>query len=169
MRGIVSVPCDGSKWENLFDLRFGRAGLSLSEAAQRCGVSVPTFRRWEKSNCAPAVVIEWLKLLAGDLGIIHPLWRECRLHDGQLYFAGERGLKLSHIAMYTNSLTLLNHLQFENQKLRQKIAQIRERSTECSFATSCSPRTLQFDNNLPISNTEHLGAGLVTTAPKSHG
>ncbi len=66
-------------------MRFNDAGLSLSEAAQACGVSERTFRRWEADNRAPLAVLKLLRLLSGRLDALDPAFNRFWIRQGRLF------------------------------------------------------------------------------------
>lgn len=67
------------------DLTIARlyAGLSVSEACQWLGRSERTWQRWEQIG-APEYVFPMLRLIGGDLGLIHPDWAGWYLKNGVL-------------------------------------------------------------------------------------
>ncbi|MDA3875966.1 MAG: helix-turn-helix transcriptional regulator, partial [Halothiobacillus sp.] len=66
-------------------MRFVDAGLSLSEAANACGVSERTFRRWEADNRAPLAVLKLLRLLSGQLNLLDPAFNRFWIRQGRLF------------------------------------------------------------------------------------
>lgn len=67
------------------DLTIARlyAGLSVSEACKWLGRSERTWQRWEQIG-APEYVFHLLRVLGGDLGLIHPNWAGWYLKNGVL-------------------------------------------------------------------------------------
>ena len=83
--GCTSVTPGFNDTRTVYGLRFNDAGLSLAEAAQACGVSERTFRRWEADNRAPLAVLKLLRLLSGRLDALDPAFNRFWIRNGRLF------------------------------------------------------------------------------------
>ena len=72
--------------EALHDARI-QARLNIDDAAELCGVTLATYRRWESGQTpAPIMAARLFRSLGGHLGELHPDWDGWWLRpDGCLY------------------------------------------------------------------------------------
>lgn len=73
--------------EALKTARYEGLGITDTQAAALCGVSIKTYRRWESGECkAPDMAIRLFRILSGDLGQIDISWSGWTIgHDGLIY------------------------------------------------------------------------------------
>ena len=75
-----------------FILRFKAGYGDDDKAADLCGVTIQTIRRWDKHG-APTAIKTLFKILSLDLGWIDPKWAGFRFHGGLIYTPANEALE----------------------------------------------------------------------------
>lgn len=103
------------------------ARLSREAAALACGVSLCTFRRWERTT-APSWAVRHLAVLSGDLGLIDPDFTGWRLHNGQLFDPSGSPYSPGYILSFHFRQQQARAQRVRIHELEQEIDQYRELS-----------------------------------------
>jgi transcriptional regulator with XRE-family HTH domain len=160
----------------VYALRFVDAGLSLSDAAEACGVSERTFRRWEADNRAPLAVLKLLRLLSGRLDVLDPAFNGFWIRQGRLFNDQiPNGLT-------AGDLRATNYVREERDILRTEIGKLRAQLSAVAHTTTLSkpngrvlvvpayfPFCRNFNTKNPENGTPHVYAWLSRTSPRWFG
>lgn len=123
------------------DLEYLRtvAGYTARAAADLCGVSLRTWRRYEHDT-APAWALVMFRALAGDLGALSPAWAGWTLsrRDGRLYDATGEPYAVGYIRSFWFRNQQAQAQRAEIARLKQRIAQLeKENATPTGAANDC--------------------------------